>query len=175
MLLSCEDPYGLCWALPAVQTASLLASAVISFCWAGFGLSELPCTRSLPERSGDQPDPLPQGHIQALGLFSGDLSPGPHPLGPRHPHLPHLPAPAGQVAGHMSRMLLCQAGFLLTWHKPRELSSHHCHAAKHQASGITAPKHSSSFRGSAWQAASVSKCIMVHRCLVKTSTWLRAH
>lgn len=88
MLLSCEDPYGLCWALPAVQTASLLASAVISFCWAGFGLSELPCTRSLPERSGDQPDPLPQGRIQALGLFSGDLFPRPSSLGTQTPSSP---------------------------------------------------------------------------------------
>lgn len=118
---------------------------------------------------------FPRAVSRHWGSSVGISSPGPHPLGPRHPHLPSLTAPAGQVAGHVSRMLLCQAGFLLTWHKPRELSSHHCHAAKHQASSITAPKHSSSFRGSPWQAASVSKCIMVHRCLVKTSTWLRAH
>lgn len=170
---SCEDPQGLCLASPAVQTASLLASAVSSPCWAGFGLSELPCTPSLQERSGHQPDPLPQGCIQALGLLSRDLSHRPSSLGPGHPHLPHAPAPAVQAAGHrMSRKLQCQAGFLLTWHKPRELSSHHCRAAKHQASCITAPKPSSSFRGSTWQAASGSKCLMLHHCLIKTSVRL---
>lgn len=160
-------------ASPAVQTASLLGFAVISPCWAGFGLSELPCNPSLQERRSYQPDPLPQGCIQALGLLSRDLSPRPSSLGPGHPHLPHLSAPAVQAAGHrMSRMLQRQAGFLLPWHKPRELSPHHCCAAKHQASSIAAPKPSSSLRESTWQAASVSKCIMVHQCLIKTSARL---
>lgn len=110
------------------------------------------------------------------GSSPGTSSPGLFLWGPPHPHLPHLPAPAVQAVGHrMSRMLQCQAGFLLAWHKPRELSSHHSRAAKHQASSIPAPKPSSSFRASTWQAASVSKCIMVHQCLTKTSARLWAH
>lgn len=159
-------------ASPAVQTASLLASAVMSPCWAGFGLSELPCTPSLQERSVYQPEPLPQGHIQALRLSAGTSTPGHLLWGAGHPHLPHLPAPDVQVEGHVSRMLRCQAGFLLTWHNPRKLSSRHCRAAKHQASSITAPETSSSFRGSTWQAASMSKHVMVHQCLIKTSARL---
>lgn len=163
---------GLCLASPAVQTASLLASAIISPCWVGFGLSELPCTPSLWEESGSQADSLPQGHIQALELSAGTSPPAHLLWGSRPPHLPLFPAPAVQVLGHMSRMLQCQAGFLLTWHKPRELSSHHCCAAKHQASSSTAPKPSSSSRASTWQAASVSKCVTVHQCLTKTSARL---
>lgn len=71
------------------------------------------------------------------------------------PNLPDLPtslwpspAPDTHTVGHMSGMLWCQAGWLLTWHKPRELSSRCRHAAKHQVFSISVPKPPSSFRGS---------------------------
>lgn len=176
-----EHPRGLCLASPAVQTTSLPVSAVTSPCWAGFGVS-VPPSSSVPllqKRSGYQPGPLPQGHIQAPGLSAG-TSPLGHLLlwrwrppspPPSSTPLP-LSSPSVHAVGHMSGTLWCQAGWLLTWHKPRELSSHRRCAAKHQAFSISAPKPISSFKGSTLQAASMSKCVTVHQCLIKTSARL---
>lgn len=98
------------------------------------------------------------------------------------PHLTHLPAPLCpspapdvNTVGHVSGMLRCQVGWLLAWHKPRELSSCCRGAAKHQAFSISAPNPISSFRGSTLQAVSMSKCVTVHQCLIKTSARLWAH
>lgn len=177
----CEDPLGLRSALPAVQTASLPASAVISHCWAGFGgsVSLTPPVLLLQERSGCQPAPLLLVHIQALGDSAGNSPPGHLFLGRWGPPSPPpssvplpWPAPDVHTVGHVSGMLWCQAVWLLAWHKPRELSSQCCCTAKHQASSISAPKPISIFRGSTLQTLRMSKCGAVHHCLRKTSARL---
>lgn len=143
------SPHLLCKLLHSLHLLSpVLAGQVL-----GIQCPPTPPVPLLQERSGCQLGPLPH---PGTGALSRDL---PAPLqdissrGGEDPYLPQLPAPLCpssapdvRAVGHVSRMVQCQAGWLPIWHKPRELSSHCCCAAKHQAFSITAPKPICSFR-----------------------------
>ena len=147
-----EDLQRLCLASPAMQTASLPASAITSPCWAGFGVSvpPLPKSHCCWREVATSLVLFPRATSRHRGSQQGPPLQGIPSWGGGDPHLLHLPAPLCpspapdvHVVGHMSGMLQCQAGWLLAWHKPRELSSRRCHAAKHQAFSISLPQNPS--------------------------------